>query len=559
MMMNVVSPLQEARASYPLSLPAVLKDIATVSLEEGDVVTPKRDVESLAELFPNIASQPLARFVVGTEPVEHTQKRVGVVLSGGQAPGGHNVIAGIFDGLKALCKESILYGFLGGPSGIVDNKVVELTYEALEAYRNQGGFDLIGSGRTKIESEQQFAAVEKTIKDLKLDTIVVIGGDDSNTNAALLAEYCAERGMATTVVGVPKTIDGDLKNEYIEVSFGFDTATKVYSELIGNILRDCISAKKYYHFIKLMGRSASHIALEAALQTHPNMTLISEEVAAKKMTLNDVTNDICDMVSARSADGKNYGVVLIPEGLIEFIPEMKTLISELNKLLATGSPFAVKLEAMDAFEDKIITVSGALTVSSQQCFASLPRDIQEQLLADRDPHGNVQVSRIETEKLLMKTVEAELARRKASGGYAGAFKAQPHFLGYEGRAAMPSNFDCSYCYSLGYAAALLADAERTGYMAVVRNLANGIEDWTLGGIPLVSMMSMEERHGAKKPVIQKALVEVDGTLFSQFAAVRDEWKKDDSYRYPGPIQFFGDKHITDIPNITLLYEYGSAL
>lgn len=507
----MTSILQRLRSEYKPKLPRSLKDFQNLQIVYGEL----SEKLNLKEIFPNTHRKGFIDFKKHDVIPSHDPLRVGVVLSGGQAAGGHNVIAGLFDALKKMNIKSELFGFLDGPIGIIKNVYKSLDAAAIQGYRNQGGFDLIGSGRDKIETPEQFLAAAKTVKDLNLDGLVIIGGDDSNTNAAFLAEYFLNHDIKTHVVGVPKTIDGDLKNEHIEVSFGFDTATKTYAEIIGNILRDSLSAKKYYFFIKLMGRSASHIALECALQTHPNMTLIGEEIAAKERTFKQLTEEICDMIEARSKAGKNYGVVLIPEGVIEFIPEFKILIKELNK-------------------------KGELSPGSKACFESLPKDIQSQLTMDRDPHGNVQVSKIETERLFVDAVRSELKKRKVSG-----FSAQPLFCGYEGRSCMPSNFDTQYCYALGHVAALLIDQGATGYMACVKNLTQPVESWSIAGIPLTSMIHMEERKGKQVTVIKKALVELDSKPFLNFKALREDWKLSDDYQYPGPIQFFGPVELTD--------------
>ena len=476
-----------------------------------------------------------------------------VILSGGQAPGGHNVIAGLFDGLKSLNPASRLYGFKGGPSGLTDNKYIEITADFLAGFRNTGGFDMIGSGRTKLETPEQFEQAEANYKALGITAIVIIGGDDSNTNACLLAEYYKAKTAGIIVVGCPKTIDGDLKNAFIETSFGFDTATKVYSELIGNIERDANSAKKYWHFIKLMGRSASHIALECGLRTQANITLISEEVAAKKQTLDEVVTIIADAVAKRAANGENFGVALIPEGLIEFIPDFKVLIAELNDILAKD---AEAYAAITENDKKAAFILGKLTEKSAAVFASLPMEIKMQLTMDRDPHGNVQVSRIETEKLLTQLVKAKLDGWKKEGKFVGKFSTQTHFFGYEGRCSMPSNFDADYCYSLGFNAAAIISTGKTGYMSSVRNLIAPAEKWIAGAIPLTAMMNMEHRHGEDKPVIKKALVELDGAPFKMLAANRDKWAVETSYVYPGPIQFFGPSEVADITTITLALEKG---
>jgi diphosphate-dependent phosphofructokinase len=478
---------------------------------------------------------------------------VGVILSGGQAPGGHNVISGIFDGIKKINPESKLYGFLGGPGGLVDHKYMEITAEIIDEYRNTGGFDIIGSGRTKLEEEWQFDKGLEIARDLNLNALVIIGGDDSNTNACVLAEYYLQIKAGVQVIGCPKTIDGDLKNEMIEASFGFDTATKVYSELIGNIQRDANSAKKYWHFIKLMGRSASHIGLECALQTQPNITLISEEVAEKQHTLGDIVDYMTGIVAQRAEDGKNFGVALIPEGLIEFIPEMKILISELNDLLAEGTETEKEFKMLRK-SHRINWVASQLTKESAKVFESLPQGIATQLTLDRDPHGNVQVSLIDTEKLLGEMVSEKLAAMKKEGKFSGKFSTQYHFFGYEGRCAAPSNFDADYCYSLGYTASVLISEGKTGYMASVRNLTGPAEEWIAGGVPVTTMMNMERRHGHMKPVIQKAMVELDGAPFKYFVSKRGEWALETSYVYPGPIQYFGPTEVCDQPTETLKLE-----
>lgn len=529
--MTFLSPLQQERLKFQPKLPKALADISKISSVPQK---PQAISGQLKEIFPLTHSQPFLSF--STINKAHSPLRVGVVLSGGQAPGGHNVISGLFDALKKLNRESRLFGFQNGPSGIIDNKHIEITEAALAPYRNQGGFDIIGSGRTKIETPEQFSAAEKTAKTLNLDGLVIIGGDDSNTNAALLAEYFLSKGCSTKVVGVPKTIDGDLKNEFIEISFGFDTATKTYSEIIGNILRDSLSAKKYYYFVKVMGRSASHIALECALKTHSNITLISEEVEEKKMSLMEIVHSICDIIIARAAKGKDFGVILIPEGIVEFIPEFRQLITELNALLTKELKFD----------------PSQLTEPSGKCFKALPPEIRAQLLMDRDPHGNVQVSKIETERLFIDLVKAELKNRKSAGTYTGKFSAQPHFCGYEGRSCLPSNFDSQYCYALGHVAAMLIDAGATGYMSCVRALTRPVDEWQIAGIPLVTMMNIEERYGKPKPVIKKALVELDGKAFQKFKKMRDQWAIQDEYSNPGPIQFYGPAAISEsIPEILI--------
>ena len=506
----------------------------------------------IKELFPQTYGLPVLKFDVDSSAKNKVKEpiNVGVILSGGQAPGGHNVISGLFDGLKSINKDSRLYGFLLGPGGLVDHKYVELTANVIDDYRNTGGFDIIGSGRTKLEKKEQFDKGLEILKELNIKALVIIGGDDSNTNAAVLAEYYKQIGAGVQVIGCPKTIDGDLKNDVIEVSFGFDTACKVYSEVIGNIQRDCNSAKKYWHFIKLMGRSASHIALECALQVQPNVCIVSEEVEAKNMTLNDVVNYIADIVAARAKDGNNFGTVLIPEGLIEFIPAMKALIAELNDLLAVkGAEFAAV--AKDKQRQFIID---NLTKDNATIYASLPEGVARQLSLDRDPHGNVQVSLIETEKLLSEMVGNRLAEMKAANAYDGKFSALHHFFGYEGRCADPTNFDADYCYALGFNASQLIKAGVTGYMSSIRNLTKPSVQWIAGGIPITMMMNMERRNGEMKPVIQKALVKLDGGPFKKFAESREKWAKETSYVYPGPIQYFGPAEVCDLPPKTLVYE-----
>ncbi|MBU0936091.1 MAG: diphosphate--fructose-6-phosphate 1-phosphotransferase [Spirochaetes bacterium] len=547
-----LSPLQKVRYGYQPKLPAVLQlNAASIAGSGNQPTAAVADQDSVQAIFVHQYGKPLISFSQGSNPAMTRALTVGVILSGGQAPGGHNVIAGLFDGLKKGNKDSVLIGFRGGPGGLTDDNSVELTAAIIDEYRNTGGFDIIGSGRTKIETPEQFAKSAAVAKARKLDAVVVIGGDDSNTNAALLAEYFAANTVPCAVIGVPKTIDGDLKNEYIEASFGFDTATKTYSELIGNIERDAASARKYWHFIKLMGRSASHIALECALQCQPNVCLISEEVEEKKLTLAAVCNEICDSIVARAAKGMNFGVVLVPEGLIEFIPEFKTLISSLNDLLAA------KAEAYAALNDnsaRIAFVSQLLDAELSKLYGSLPQDIQLQLIMDRDPHGNVQVSRIETEKLIVSIVESRLSELKKNGKYSGKFSSQTHFFGYEGRCAFPSNFDADYCYSLGMNAWALIAGGYSGYLSSVRNLEKPASQWQAGGIPLTMMMNIERRHGSDKPVIKKALVELDGAPFQAFAAKRAQWAVETSYRFPGAIQYYGPAEICDQPTETLKLE-----
>ncbi|MGE5196245.1 MAG: diphosphate--fructose-6-phosphate 1-phosphotransferase [Anaerolineae bacterium] len=537
MVFDSLSPLQKLRKAYCPPIPAILEDLRVLSFSKEVIAPSQRDVTELKSLFPNTLGQP---FVRGSKGEARTTKalKVGAVFSGGQAAGGHTVLAGLFDALKALHPRSRLFGFLGGPSGIIDSSYREISLEMLADYRNQGGFDLIGSGRTKIETAHQLRAALACVDNLELSGLVIIGGDDSNTNAAVLAEYFLEMGSKTKVVGVPKTIDGDLRNEWVPISFGFDTACKVYSELIGNIARDVISAKKYTHFIKLMGRSASHVALECALSTHPNIALIGEEVAFHKRKLSEITSELCDVICKRAEQGKNYGVILVPEGLIEFIPEVGALIKELNALFGSSVVKDVR------------EICSALSATSKQCFDSLPEAIQKQLLFDRDPHGNVQVSLIETERLLIETVGKELEERKKQGRFKGKFSGQHHFFGYEGRAAFPSNFDCNYCYSLGQVAALLLDEGLTGYMSAVYNLHRPVKEWQIAGLPLTMLLNLEVRQGKPKPVIQKALVDLNGAAFKRFARERDGWALGDFYRFQGPIQFFGDPSVTEsLPHI----------
>ena len=544
------SPLQSARANYQPKLPVALK--GNVILKAGVNTESVADHDEIKSLFPKTYGMPLLTIEPGTKK-ENAAIRVGVILSGGQAPGGHNVICGLYDGLKALNPDNKLYGFLGGPIGLVDHEYMELTNEIVVEYRNTGGFDIIGSGRTKLEEEWQYEKGAEICKELGIKAIVIIGGDDSNTNACVLAEYYSQKNAGIQVIGCPKTIDGDLKNEMIETSFGFDTACKVYSELIGNIQRDANSAKKYWHFIRLMGRSASHITLECALQSQPNICIISEEVEAKNLTLYDIVNNIVKIVVDRAKHGLNFGTVLIPEGLIEFIPAMKTLIAELNELLSDNEDFI----ALNTDEEKREYVKGMLTPESTQVYRSLPKGIAKQLTLDRDPHGNVQVSLIETEKLLIEMVAKRLAQLKAEGKYKGKFSAINHFFGYEGRCAIPSNFDADYTYTLGYTASILINEERTGYMASVRNLTAPANDWIAGGVPITMMMNMERRNGKMKPVIQKALVQLDGAPFKYYESVRDYWAGENmSYIYPGPIQYYGPTEVCDQPTHTLRLEQG---
>lgn len=543
------SALQKARAAYQPKLPIVLT--GAVKAVEGQPTNSVADQEEIKKLFPNTYGLPELRFEKSSNTQPSKPINVGVILSGGQAPGGHNVICGLFDGIKKIHRDSRLYGFLMGPGGFVDHKYMELTAPFIADYRNTGGFDIIGSGRTKLETKEQFDKGLEILKELNIQALVIIGGDDSNTNAAVLAEYYKSINAGVQVIGCPKTIDGDLKNDVIETSFGFDTATKVYSEVIGNIQRDCNSAKKYYHFIKLMGRSASHIALECALQTQPNICIISEEVEAKDMTLAQVVDYIAGIVAARAEKGMNFGTVLIPEGLIEFIPAVKRLIAELNDLLAKNE---AEFAALAPAEQRGYIIAH-LSKENAAVYESLPEGVARQLSLDRDPHGNVQVSLIETEKLLSEMVGKRLEEMKAEGTYNGAFKSLHHFFGYEGRCADPSNFDADYCYALGFNASCLIRSGVTGYMSSVRNLTKPSVQWIAGGIPVTMMMNMERRHGEMKPVIQKALVRLDGAPFQKFAAQRDEWALNTCYIYPGPIQYFGPAEVCDQPTMTLKYEH----
>ncbi|MBF0441329.1 MAG: diphosphate--fructose-6-phosphate 1-phosphotransferase [Oligoflexales bacterium] len=543
------STLCQARMKYSPKLPKSLKGGASgVKVVKGVATRSVSDQEAVKSLFPRTYGAPIVSFEAGHSEGKGGPLNVGVVLSGGQAPGGHNVIAGIFDGIKSVHKDSRLFGFLRGPDGLANNKFIDITSDLIDQYRNSGGFDIIGSGRTKLETEDQFNKCIEVVKANNLSTIVIIGGDDSNTNAAILAEYFKTKSVSCSVLGCPKTIDGDLKNEYIETSFGFDTAVKTYAQLIGNIARDANSAKKYWHFIKLMGRSASHIGLEAALQTRPNFCLISEEVAEKKITLDQIVNDLANVIEKRASLGKNFGVAVIPEGLIEFIPEMKKLISELNDCMDQKEK---ELEKLDKVSDKIKKVSQAISRESADVLLKLPEEIQGELLLDRDPHGNVQVSLIETEKLLIELVTRTLKSRPS---YKGKFSTQHHFFGYEGRCAHPSNFDADYGYSLGYSAAVLAYNGLSGYMAQVSGLAKGNDNWKAGGIPIVMMMNMEKRHGKEKPVIQKALVKLESRAFRHFAENRDKWATTESYLYPGAIQYFGPSEICDTVTETLVFD-----
>ena len=542
------SALQIERATYQPKLPESLKGL--VKSVEGAPTQSVADQEEIKKMFPNTYGLPIVKFEASSEKKEIPAFNVGVILSGGQAPGGHNVISGLFDGIKRLDAKNRLYGFLMGPAGLIDHNYVELTADIIDDYRNTGGFDIIGSGRTKLEKKDQFDKGLEILKELNIKAVVIIGGDDSNTNACVLAEYYKSINAGIQVIGCPKTIDGDLKNEMIEASFGFDTATKVYSEVIGNIQRDCNSARKYWHFIKLMGRSASHIALECALQVQPNVCIISEEVEAKDMSLNDIVTYIAQIVADRAAAGKNYGTVLIPEGLIEFIPAMKRLIAELNDFLANNAEEFSHIKKSHQ-RDYIIS---KLSQENAETYASLPEGVARQLSLDRDPHGNVQVSLIETEKLLSEMVGNKLAQWKEEGKYVGKFAAQHHFFGYEGRCAAPSNFDADYCYSLGVAASALIVSGKTGYMSSIRNLIAPAKDWIAGGVPITMMLNMEKRNGEMKPVIKKALVELDGAPFKAYAAKRTQWAEETDYVYPGPIQYFGPSDVCDQPTKTLTLE-----
>lgn len=548
------SALQRVRAEYQPKLPKALQ--GPVKLKIGESTQSVADQEEIKKLFPHTYGLPIVEFVENESPERLEEPfNVGIILSGGQAPGGHNVVSGIFDGIKRLNKECRLYGFLMGPSGFINHQYMELTAGYIKEYRNTGGFDIIGSGRTKLETPEQFEAGLKILKELNIKALVIIGGDDSNTNAAVLAEYYKNIGAGVQVIGVPKTIDGDLKNEWIETSFGFDTACRVYSEVIGNIQRDCNSAKKYYHFIKLMGRSASHIALECALQTQPNICIISEEVQAKRMTLDNIVSYICYVISERAKLGWNFGTVIVPEGLIEFIPSMKSLISELNDVIEEHAGEISEVEELD----KLNLIHGYLSAKNGELYKSLPKNIALQLSLDRDSHGNVQVSLIETESLLSAMVEKRLEEMAEDGEYVGKFSAQHHFFGYEGRCADPTNFDADYTYALGYNAAMLINSGVTGYMSSVRNLTDHTENWIPGGIPITMMMNMERRKGEMKPVIQKALVDLHGRPYLKFASMRETIALNTLYQYPGPIQYFGPPEVCDRPSKTLLLEHDKEI
>ncbi|MBR6047408.1 MAG: diphosphate--fructose-6-phosphate 1-phosphotransferase [Bacteroidaceae bacterium] len=543
------SALQVARSAYQPKLPKAL--LGPVVAVEGAPTQSVGNQEEIKAMFPNTYGMPVITFEAGEQKAMEPFN-VGIILSGGQAPGGHNVISGLYDGVKNINPQCKLYGFLMGPGGLVDHKYVEFNDEFINEYRNTGGFDIIGSGRTKLEKEAQFESGIQILRELGIKALVIIGGDDSNTNACVLAEYYAAKKYGVQVIGCPKTIDGDLKNDQIETSFGFDTACKTYSELIGNIQRDCNSARKYWHFIKLMGRSASHIALECALQTQPNICLVSEEVEKKEMTLDDVVTYIAQIVADRAAEGNNFGTVLIPEGLIEFIPAIKKLIAELNEVLT--DPATGESRAFANAEEQIAFVEANIAAENLAILKSLPADVARQLCLDRDPHGNVQVSLIETEKLLSRMVATKLAAWKKEGKFAGKFSAQHHFFGYEGRCAAPSNYDADYCYSLGYNASRLIANGKTGYMSIIKNTTAPAAEWIAGGVPITMMMNMERRNGAMKPVIRKALVELEGAPFKFFAAHRDEWAKTTSYVYPGPIQYWGPSEVCDQCTKTLALE-----
>ena len=548
--MSTISNLQKARAAYQPKLPKALQ--GPVKVVEGAATESVGNQAEIKELFPNTYGMPVVEFAEGGQP-SSAEFNVGIILSGGQAPGGHNVISGLYDGVKSINPANKLYGFLMGPGGLVDHKYIEVTDSLIDAYRNTGGFDIIGSGRTKLEKESQFESGIEILRELGIKALVIIGGDDSNTNACVLAEYYAAKKYGVQVIGCPKTIDGDLKNAQIETSFGFDTACKTYSELIGNIERDCNSARKYWHFIKLMGRSASHIALECALQTQPNICLISEEVEAKNMSLDDVVTYIAEVVAKRAAAGNNFGTVLVPEGIIEFIPAIKKLIAELNEVLT--DPATGESRVFSSKDEQVAFVKSHIAPENLAVLESLPKDVERQLCLDRDPHGNVQVSLIETEKLLSAMVASKLAAWKAEGKYNGKFSAQHHFFGYEGRCAAPSNSDADYCYSLGYNASRLIAAGKTGYMSVIRNTTAPAAEWIAGGVPITMMMNLERRNGAMKPVIRKALVELDGAPFKYFASKRDEWAEQTAYVYPGPIQYWGPSEVCDQTTKTLQLEH----
>ena len=553
--MTDLSPLQKARYQYAPKLPKMLRNgISEISVLEGEETSSVADQEKIKALFPNTYGKKEITFQKGQNTSVAKKQVVGVILSGGQAPGGHNVVCGLYDALKATNPENVLYGFKKGPSGLLEDDYLIFDDAYIDQFRNTGGFDIIGSGRTKLETEEQFAVAAEVCKKHGITAIVIIGGDDSNTNAAVLAEYFAAHDAGVQVIGCPKTIDGDLKNEDIECSFGFDTATKTYSEVIGNIERDANSAKKYWHFVKVMGRSASHVALECALQTQPNVCLISEEVAAKKMSLSQIANYIADSVEARAAKGMNFGVAIIPEGVVEFVPEFSALIAEINELLA-GSK-AETFNALPNWKEKYAFIENGLSKEAMSVFAILPEGIQQQLFLERDPHGNVQVSLIESEKLFSAIVKDKLEERKAAGSYKGKFNALHHFFGYEGRCAFPSNFDADYCYSLGYNAFMLIQYGYNGYLSKVSNLSKSADEWVAGGMPITKMMNIERRHGEDKPVIRKALVELDGKPFKFFEAHREQWAKETCYTYPGAIQYYGPAEVCDLTTRTLALEKG---
>ncbi len=557
--MTNLSPLQIERLKYQPKLPYSLANgINHLVAQEGSATEAVANKDEIQNLFKNTYGKPTVTFQTSTESVVSTARNVGVILSGGQAPGGHNVIAGLYDALKQANSNNKLYGFLGGPSGIIDGKYVEFNDEFINDYRNTGGFDIIGSGRTKLETEDQFQKALEVCNKLGITAVVIIGGDDSNTNAALLAEWFVKNNAGIQVIGCPKTIDGDLKNEQIEISFGFDTATKTYAELIGNIERDANSAKKYWHFVKIMGRSASHVALEAALQTQPNITLISEEVETKSMSLASIIDYMVDIIVKRADMGKNFGIAVIPEGLIEFIPEMKSMIANLNDIMAELETDPDFVNA-PTIREKFAIVENRLSDDNAKVYNSLPALIKGQLLADRDPHGNVQVSKIDTEKLLIEMISQKLDEMKLEGQYIGKFNAQAHFFGYEGRCAFPSNFDADYCYSLGYNAFALINFGLTGYLSSIRNLTEPANDWIAGGVPLTMMMNMERRHGEMKPVIKKALVELDGPVFKKLEENREDWALHDRYLFPGAIQYFGPSSVCDITTVTLQLESEAKL
>ena len=550
-----ISPMQVARYQYQPKLPGMLRNgISAICVKNGDTTQSVADQEKIKALFPNTYGKNEITFQKGQNTAPAKKQVVGVILSGGQAPGGHNVICGLYDALKATDKDNVLYGFKGGPSGLLEDDYIVFDDEYINQYRNTGGFDIIGSGRTKLETQEQFAVVAEVCKKHGINAVVIIGGDDSNTNAAVLAEYFAAQGTGIQVIGCPKTIDGDLKNEDIECSFGFDTATKTYAEIVGNIERDANSAKKYWHFVKVMGRSASHVALETALQTQPNICLIGEEVAAKKMSLAQITDYIADSVAKRAETAGNFGVAIIPEGIVEFVPEFSVLIHEINELLAGSKADAFNV--LPTWEEKYAFIQKGLTAESMAVFAILPQTIQQQLFLERDPHGNVQVSLIESEKLFSAMVKENLEKRKVAGTYKGKFSALHHFLGYEGRCAFPSNFDADYCYSLGYNAFMLIQYGYTGYLSKVSNLSKPAEEWVAGGMPITKMMNIERRHGADKPVIRKALVELEGKPFKFFAENREKWAVETCYVYPGAIQYWGPTEVCDQTTVTLALEQG---